>query len=215
MESIGVWSFRYCYALEHVTLPETVTSLGWCAFGQCKNLKTINIPKGITVIEDSLFSDCHSLESIVLPSGVTSIGKWGFSHCRSITSLELPESLTSISPYSFSGMGKLESFIISENNEYFCTVDGILYSKDMTKLHYVPLAKDVTKYTVPSSVTTIGTSAFGKHTTLTDIYVYETVTTIEDGMFSNANRPMVHTPAGSTMEQYCIDNNITYDNVMI
>lgn len=214
LESIGVWSFRCCYALEHVTLPETVTSLGWSAFGQCRNLKTTNIPEGITVIEDSLFSDCYSLESIVLPSGVTSIGKWGFSHCKSITSLELPESLTSINTYSFSGMDNLEIFSISESNEYFCTVDGILYSKDMTKLHYFPLAKDVTEYTVPSSVTTIETSAFGKHTTLTDIYVYETVTNIEDGMFSNANHPMVHTPAGSTMEQYCIDNNITYDNVM-
>ena len=215
LESIGVWSFRYCYALEHVTLPETVTSLGWCAFGQCKNLKTINIPESITVIEDSLFSDCYSLESIVIPSGVTSIGKWGFSHCRNITSLELPESLDSIDTYAFSSMSKLESFSISENNEYFCTVDGILYSKDMTKLHYFPLAKDVTEFTVPSSVTTIGTVAFGRHTTLTDIYVYETVTTIEDGMFGNANRPMVHTPVGSAMEQYCIDNNITYDNVMI
>lgn len=215
LESIGVWSFRYCYALEHVTLPESVTSLGWCAFGQCKNLKTINIPEGITVIEDSLFSDCYSLESIVIPSGVTSIGKWGFSHCRNITSLELAESLASIDTYAFSSMSQLESFSISESNEYFCTVDGILYSKDMTKLHYFPLAKDVTEYTVPSSVTTIGTSAFGSHTTLKDIYVYETVTAIEDGMFSNANHPMIHTPSGSAMEQYCIDNNITYDNVMI
>ncbi len=214
LKSIGIWAFRYCTNLKHLLIPETVTSIGSSCFSECKNLQSINLPRGTTEIAQMTFNSCSSLETIDIPSGVKTIGSWGFSNCYAIKNMNLPESLQSIGDWSFSAMNSVESFNISENNAYFCTVDGVLFSKDMSKLYYFPLGKNITEYVIPESVTTLGTSSFGKCKSLKDIYVYENVTNIEPTMFGNAYHPMIHTPSGSAMEQYCIENGYQYDNIM-
>lgn len=214
LQSIGVWTFRYCSLLESIDIPETVTSIGDSCFADCKNLQNINLPSGLTEIAQSTFSNCISLETIDIPSGVTTIGAWGFSNCYAIKNMNLPESLQSIGELAFSSMSSVENFNISANNAYFCTVDGVLFSKDMSKLYSFPLGKNTTEYVIPESVTTLGTSSFGLCKYLKDIYVHENVTNIEQTMFGNANHPMVHTPSGSAMEQNCIENGYRYDNIM-
>lgn len=214
LQSIGVWAFRYCNFLESIDIPETVTSIGSTCFADCKNLQNINLPSGLTEIASSTFNNCSSLETIDIPTGVTSIGSWGFSNCHAIKNMNLPESLQSVDVWAFSAMSSVESFNISEKNAYFCTADGVLFSKDMSKLYYFPLGKNTTEYVIPESVTTLGTSSFGKCKYLKDIYVHENVTHIEQTMFGNVNHPMVHTPSGSAMEQYCIENGYKYDNIM-
>lgn len=214
LQSIGAWAFRYCHALESIVIPETVTSIGSTCFADCKNLRTVNLPSGITEIEQSTFNNCKVLEKVNVPSGVTAIGAWGFSNCYAIKTMNLPQSLQSIDNWSFSAMNGLESFNISENNEYFCTVDGVLFSKDMSKLHYFPLGKNITEYVIPESVTTLGASSFGKCKYLKDIYVHENVTNIDEIVFGSVDHPMVHTPSGSFMEQYCIEKGYKYDNIM-
>lgn len=214
LQSIGVWAFRYCSLLESIDIPETVTSIGNNCFAYCKKLQSINLPSGLTEIAQSTFNNCSLLETIDIPSGVTAIGSWGFSGCNKIKSMNLPESLQSIGELAFSSMCDVESFNISENNAYFCTVDGVLFSKDMSKLYFFPLGKNTAEYVIPESVTTLGTSSFGLCKYLKDIYVHENVTNIEQTMFGNMNRPMVHTPSGSAMEQYCIENGYQYDNIM-
>lgn len=44
---------------------------------------------------------------------------------------------------------------VSENNEHFCSVDGVIYSKDMTTMYLYPDFKKDTSYTIPNSVKTI------------------------------------------------------------
>lgn len=214
LQSIGYWAFRSCKSLESIIIPESVTSIGSDCFRDCDNLRNVRLPEKITKIESSTFSNCKLLEEINIPSGITLVDAWGFSGCRSIKYMHLPESLYNINNYAFSNMNSVEYFDISPNNPYFCTVDGVMFSKDMSKLYYFPLGKNVTKYFIPDSVTTLGTSSFGRCKTLTDIYVPATVTTVESTMFGNANHPMIHTPTGSAMEQYCIENKIQYDNIM-
>lgn len=214
LKTIGSWAFRYAYALESIVIPETVTSMESYAFGECKALKNINIPESITTISNSLFYMCRSLETIDIPSGVTSIGSGAFQHCTKLKTIQLPESLTTIGKYGLSDMTSIEEFSISENNEYFCIIDGVLYSKDTTKLCFYPLAKNVTSFTVPTHVTTLGTGCFGVHKYLKDIYVPETVTTVEEYTITNAYHPNLHTPVGSAFEQYCIESTRGYDNIM-
>lgn len=214
LQSIGAWTFRYCNLLESIDIPETVTSIGDHCFADCKNLQNINLPSELTEIAQSTFNNCFSLETIDIPSGVTTIGSWGFSNCYAIKNMSLPESLQGIDNLAFSAMNSVESFNISANNAYFCTADGVLLSKDMSKLYYFPLGKNTTEYVIPESVTTLGTSSFGKCKFLKDIYVHENVTNIEQTVFGNMNHPMVHTPSGSAMEQYCIENGYKYDNIM-
>lgn len=214
LQSIGLWTFRYCNSLESIVIPDTVTSIGSQCFSECKKLKQVHLPEGLTEIASGTFNNCFSLETINIPSGVTTIGSWGFSNCYAIKNMNLPESLQSIDNWTFCAMSTVESFNISAKNAYFRTVDGALFSKDMSKLYYFPLGKNITEYVIPESVTTLGAASFGRCKTLTDIYIPASVTTVEEPLFGNVIHPMVHTPAGSVMEQYCIENNIRYDNIM-
>lgn len=215
LQSIGLWAFRYAYALEGIIIPETVTTMADRAFSECKALKSINIPKGITKLSYGLLYSCTSLESIEIPFGVTTIEKYALQYCSKIKTLEIPDTVTTIEGNALADMRSVEYFSVSENNENFCIIDGALYSKDATKLYFYPQGKNIKVFTVPSHVTTLGTGCFGIHKYLKDIYVPETVITVEEYTITNAGHPALHTPIGSAFEQYCIESTHSYDNEMI
>lgn len=215
LQSIGLWAFRYAYALESIVIPETVTTMADRAFSECKALKSINIPKGITKLSYGLLYSCTSLESIEIPSGVTTIEKYALQYCSKIKTLEIPDTVITIEGNALADMRSVEYFSVSENNENFCIIDGALYSKDTTKLYFYPQGKNIEVFTVPSNVTTLGTGCFGIHKYLKDIYIPETVTTVEEYTITNAYHPDLHTPVGSAFEQYCIESTHSYDNEMI
>ena len=78
-EGVGVLydrTFRRFYALESVTLPSTLTTIGATGTGvfqSCSALKNINIPASVTTIGMGTFYGCRALESIEIPAGVTRI----------------------------------------------------------------------------------------------------------------------------------------------
>lgn len=93
--------FSGCTALENVTLPDTLTSLGNGAFNGCKALEEINLPKGLTEIGREAFNGCESLKEAIIPSGVTKIPDFAFTGCLALEKVELPEGITSIGEYAF------------------------------------------------------------------------------------------------------------------
>lgn len=64
------------------------------------------------------------------------------------------------------------------------TVDGALYSQDMTKLISAP--KDVATFVIPDTVTCIGGGAFAK-SQIASIAIPKSVTTIDNGAFSDCS----------------------------
>ena len=99
----------------HITIPESVNSIGDCAFSECTSLTSILLPHPVNSIGDSAFSGCTSLTSILLPESLTSIGDYAFSGCKSLTSIHLLESLTSIGDYAFSDCEFLTSIHLPES----------------------------------------------------------------------------------------------------
>ncbi|MBR4846464.1 MAG: leucine-rich repeat domain-containing protein [Bacteroidaceae bacterium] len=92
-----------------ITIPESVTSIGYGAFSGCENLTSITIPKGVTSIEDDTFRHCRKLTTINIPEGVTSIGEQAFYDCSSLTDITIPKGVTSISSSAFEGCSSLTS----------------------------------------------------------------------------------------------------------
>ena len=70
-----------------ITIPDSVTSIGWYAFSGCSSLTSITIPDSVTSIEYGAFEDCSSLTSITIPDSVTSIGYGAFYDCSSLTTV--------------------------------------------------------------------------------------------------------------------------------
>ncbi|HEY6915464.1 MAG TPA: leucine-rich repeat domain-containing protein, partial [Paludibacter sp.] len=202
--SIGDYAFFYCN-FTGVTFPNSVTSIGVGAFGKCKMLTgNVTIPNSITAISDNTFALCARLTSVTLPNSVTSIGNssftmsglssitlsnfiisigdWTFSMSNLTGGFAIPNSLASIGHGTFSLTGITE-FIVENNNPNFSAVDGVLFSKDKTRLiAYIPNKHGV--YTIPDFVTSIGNYAFDYCNGLTDIIIPNSVVSIGIGAFN-------------------------------
>ena len=77
-------AFASCSALQSVTIPDSVTSIGNYAFGSCSALQSITIPDSVTSIGNMAFTHCYLLQSVTIPDSVTSIGYSAFKSCSSL-----------------------------------------------------------------------------------------------------------------------------------
>lgn len=88
--------------------------------------------------------------------------------CEALTKIIVPNSIKGLSSASFD-CKKLESIIVNEENPYFSDINGILFNKDQTELISCPRNFQATEYTVPESVLSISSGAFGDNANLISI----------------------------------------------
>ena len=156
-----------------------VVGVRYNAFSNCSSLTSVELPSSVVIIESQAFDNSKNLTSISMP-GVISISNNAFYRC-SLTSLQLPKSLVIIEDGAF-GENAMSSITIDTENEYFTSVDGVLYDKNVTKIVGFPNKKGGV-YTIPSTVTTIKTYTFSSNTTLDELVIPASVTKIENNAF--------------------------------
>ena len=72
----------------------------------------------------------------------------------------------------------IEEFEVDKENKYYCSLDGVIFSKDMKTLIAFPKYKNVTTYIVPNTVETIGTASMTRFVFLERIIIPDSVTLI-------------------------------------
>lgn len=96
-------TFQNCHSLEYVTIPNSVTTVGTGMFDNCYSFKKITIPRSMTSLGTSnLFYNCYSLTNISIPNSITNINQRYFYYCYSLTKMVIPKSVTKINSYAFS-----------------------------------------------------------------------------------------------------------------
>ena len=165
--------------IETYVIPSSVTSIGDSAFSWCLSLSDIVIPSSVTSIGKGAFSWCSSLSEIVIPSSVTSIGDCAFFGCSSLKYISIPKSVIGLNGNPFAGWnGKLEC--LSPN---FVYEDDVLFNEDKSRIISFR-NQNIKSYVIPSSVTSIGDSAFSCCHSLSEIVIPSSVTSIGDSAFS-------------------------------
>lgn len=144
LERIENGALRQCTKIKSVTIPDTVTFLG--NFSLPRNIESLDIPDSVTVCEDN-FSDYEYLETL-------NIGK----NCRIKTLDGWAEN------YNGSEIlvmcCKLRAINVHEENPYYSSENGVLYTKDMSALLRFPEGKEDMIFTMPESVTMVAFGAF-------------------------------------------------------
>ena len=97
--------------------------------------------------------------------------------------LKLPASLGVIGSNSFNECDTLTRIDVDDKNEFFCSVDGVVYNKDKTILKVFPAGRGG-NFTIPNGVTEIANFAFYRCYQLENVNMHNSVTTIGDRAFS-------------------------------
>ena len=202
-DELCMYAFSGCSGLTSLTIPSSVTSIGWSAFSGCSGLTSLTIPSSVTSIGWYAFEGCSGLTSLTIPSSVTEIGRETFMGCSGLTSLTIPSSVTSIGWSAFSGCSGLTSLTIPSS---------------VTSIGYYAFSgcSGLTSLTIPSSVTSIDDNAFSGCSGLTSIYVYpEKVPILGTGVFSgcDAKNCTVYVPTG-TYDDYWLSEFGYFENIV-
>ena len=166
-------------------------------------LTSVTVPSGVSVIREGAFGGCENVASVGLGEGVETIGDMAFAGCTSLRNLVLPASVRSIGVDLFKGSPNVASLTVSAANPSFSTDRGSLYDKGLTTLLVAPpgmtalvvpegvrrienfsaMRGAYSSLVLPSTVTSIGLSAFAACPNLTAVTIPAGVTTIEFGAF--------------------------------
>ena len=143
----------------------SVTSIKNSAFSGCRGLTSVTIPNTITCIGKSAFSGCDCLKAVTIPNSVTSIGEKAFYGCSELTSVTIPNSVISIGDCVFDGCDRIPQTIIV-NDMFVYLPKGYTgdfsIPENISKIIGGAFSKcnGLTSVIIPSSVTSIGSSAF-------------------------------------------------------
>lgn len=213
--SIGSNAFKENTKITSITLQEGMTTLSMNAFWGCSKLSSVTLPDGLLDIGDTAFYLCQALTEITIPDTVNSIGSSAFYGCYNIRTIHIPASVKYIGDWAlYCGM-EFESVTVDEDSPYFVSIDGILYSKDMTTLYACPSKAVRTGYDIPYGVTTIKDMAFKYCRALQTVTVPRTVNKIGNGAFDNCDGlktlriPKEVTSIGSSVFEGC--KNVTLE----
>ena len=198
-----------CKADEYYSIPEDVTDIASDAFYNCKKLNRVTIPDGVSVIEDYTFYGSH-LTYVDIPYGVAVIGENAFSNCPELSQVTIPVSVTEIGEYAFNStalkyvtipktvnsigreaFGSCNDLLdidVDALNIHYCSVDGVLFSKDMTQLKQYPMGKTDTEYTIPDGVEYIGSRAFYSADQLENVTFPDGIISIGAEAFAECSR---------------------------
>ena len=151
------------------------------------NIKIPSVIDNIPVLEIGAYAfwDCNNVTNITIPNGITSIGEYAFWNCNSITNITIPESVTYIHETAFLVGEKFTDIYVSPNNEYFSSIDGVLFDKNQSIIICYPCARLSESYVIPETVNLIGCYAFASAFYLTNITIPDSVIVIGSYGFIN------------------------------
>lgn len=130
------------------------------------------------------FLNNTTIKSIKLPSTLINIGQNAFANTALEGVINIPKSVKDAASVDYNRFGnsqKITGFQADPESAAITTVDGVVFNKAMTEIHYYPSGKTDKDYTIPEGVTTIRNSAFEHNYHLKSLTLASTTTTTQAG----------------------------------
>lgn len=145
-----------------------------------RGITSVYIPPTIKTIGEYAFAFCGQMTSVTIPGSVVSIGDYAFA-CSGVASenpVELHSGIEYIGVGAFTGTYK---GVEISYNPYYTSMDGVLYSADMTVLYSVPTYMEG-EFIVPEMVKTVEKKAF-YHSRIESVIFPEGMTSLYPHIF--------------------------------
>ncbi len=210
------------YGVNSLYVPDTLTKITVtkgdanerCFWG-LTSLQSVSI--GGSTIREYAFYGCTGLTEVIFTGEVTEIQSYAFQACTSLVDFDLPSTLVTLESYALwntaltsltipAGLNEfvfhneiptLASIGVAEGNETYASVDGVLFTKDLSTIVTYPRAKEGTTYDIPDGTTVIGDRAFYNTTYLEEVDLAG-ITSIGTQAFYNGSIKRVSLPTTCT-----------------
>jgi surface protein len=192
-----------CSSLVSIKIPSSVTSIREGGFYGCKAMTSIDIPASVKEIGENAFQACFALHEVSLHEGLERISDGAFYKCG-FNSITIPASVSLIGKYVWGHCPNLIDIYVDDKNPYYCSINGVLFTKDQKNLVAFPCKRDgiynipigteaicprafysseLEGIVFPESLKSLGDQAFQFMEKLKAFTIPSTITTIGDGVF--------------------------------
>ena len=156
VKEIGDYAFQGCEKILNVDVPNTVEKIGNGAFGSCKNMVSANI--NAKEIGTRVFMYCLKINNAVLGDNIEKAGDalFTYSSLKEVTILSDKVNINN----KVIGEAPVTKINTNEDNSKYLSKDGILFSKDGTKIYAYPRSKKFDNSVFSGNVKEIGDYAF-------------------------------------------------------
>ncbi len=152
-------------------------------FKDCKNIKKVSLPSKMKEIHGGAFQGCTGIEELILPEGLVKIETFAFYGCTSLKTVTIPKEVSYIGQNAFAKCSSVDEYKVDEENDYFKSIDGVIYDKDVETLLIYPIGNRRTSYKVQEGVTKIYNSSFEECKYLETVTMASTVENVADHAF--------------------------------
>lgn len=192
-----------------VTLPNSLTYIGFETFSGCTGLTSIVIPDNVVVVGENAFFDCTNLSGVYI-SDIAAWCKINFKNDRAnpmlyagniylnkipVKELVIPNSVTGIGNYAFFGCTGLTSITIPDSVTNIgdgafrdcVNLISVNISGGIKRIRYWTFSgcTSLENITIPNSVTHIAYESFSNCISLTNIIIPNSVISIDNNAFRN------------------------------
>ena len=184
--AIGDNAFRNCEDLTGVTIPATVKTIGDRAFRSCPALTRVDLPAGLETIGRQAFTNCLSLDYIYLPSSLRKVGDKAFLDCLGLKRVDI-DGIQSWIDMPFVGR-----YANPLQYAHHLFVDGVEIKhleipEGVTAIpayRFMGMA-GMTSMSLPSSLRSIGQSAFAQCNWLGTVTLPDSLVTVDGSAFKD------------------------------
>lgn len=213
--AIDDYGFKGDTALQSITLPETITAIGYEAFAECTSLKEFVMPDSVTVVyhraffscekltkiklsekltklNSKTFCNCFALQEIEFPDGFEKLENDVFHHCRSLKKMTIPKTLRVFENSMFLNCGSIKTVVAYDLDSWLQITFRAAISNPMffgAQLYFNHTGHEelVTTVQIPETMTKIGKFAFYGCASLTSVTIPSSVKEIGMQAFGNCS----------------------------
>ena len=203
-------AFKGNTTLKSIIVGDNIENIGGNAF-QGSSIITASI--NTSTSGNYIFWNARSLEKVVIGKNVTKLGMAIFLNCNNLNDLTILTEKADINNGILGSAGSLKEVKTNEENSKYMVEDGILFSKDGSKIYAYPIGKVGNTYIFSSNVNEIGDSAFA-FSNLKAIDIPSTVEKVGSNAFQSTGITTANIDA-SKIEYYIFWNSISLEKVVI